>query len=226
MIAAPTYEFICRELKNRILEQGQNHIFMVGLLFARPLSLLGKEEIVPNIDYFNERSGKHIDFFCAGYGAGEGVGSRAKRLDKMFENIPFKANWAFDEKLYVRFQKQVKKESNYIQSGGTDLILLNAKYDSEKDGAYLDYDGSAVLCYLDRMKHDGAIISVEMFFEEIVQYAESASGDDPTWGFSDERGIEIAGSALKRLVLSLLPRNLGEDVRRAAHFAVVDIGRS
>jgi len=225
MIASPTYDFLCLELKRRILERGQNHIHMVGLLFARPHSQLGKEEVVPNIDHFNHRSGKHIDFFFAGYGAGEGVGSKAKPLKKMFKNLLLKANWAFDEELYVKFQDEIKERSKYRPSGGTDLILLNAKYNSEKDEAYLDFKG-AVLCYLDRMKKDGSIISVEMLFERIIQYAENSAGDDPTWGFSDERGRERLGSALKKLILSFLPRNLGEDVMQAAHYAVVDISKS
>jgi hypothetical protein len=40
---------------------------MVGLLFARSDSPLAKKEIIPSLEYFHDRSGEHIDFYCPGY---------------------------------------------------------------------------------------------------------------------------------------------------------------
>jgi hypothetical protein len=76
------------------------------------------------------------------------------------------------------------------------------------------------------MIKDGAIQSVRRFFEHIFQFAEAAQMPDPTWGFSDQQGLRTAGSALKRVVLSLLPRDLGDDYKRAEHFAIRDISTS
>lgn len=42
---------------------------------------------------------------------------------------------------------------------------------------------------------------------------------------SDSRGANVAGSALKRLFLSLIPKGLGDDVKKAAHFAVKDVAK-
>jgi hypothetical protein len=67
------------------------------------------------------------------------------------------------------------------------------------------------------MKEIGAITSFTSFFEDIIRYVEHADGEDPTWGFSDAQ----IPNALKHLVLSLLPKNLGTEAERAAHFAVV-----
>jgi hypothetical protein len=75
------------------------------------------------------------------------------------------------------------------------------------------------------MKADGAIVGVHQLFEEVFRAADTASDDDPTWAFSDAQGIRVAGFGLKRLLLSLLPKSLGEDVRRAAHFAIADVGK-
>lgn len=108
-------------------------------------------------------------------------------------------------------------------SGGCDLLLANSRFDSSKEEAYIDFSTS-VVCQLDQMKRDGAIISVETFFEDVFRFGEDASGDDPTWGFSDRMGSKVAVSAFKRLILSLIPKKLGEDVTRAAHFAITDIG--
>jgi hypothetical protein len=38
-------------------------------------------------------------------------------------------------------------------------------------------------------------------------------------------GILQSQSALKRLILSLLPKNLGKDAERIRHFAVKDVAR-
>lgn len=41
---------------------------------------------------------------------------------------------------------------------------------------------TAIVCDLDKMMEDGAILSVERFFETIFAYAKSCSGEDPAWG--------------------------------------------
>lgn len=73
------------------------------------------------------------------------------------------------------------------------------------------------------MKNDGAISSVASFFETIFRYTENVGGEDPTWGFSDAQGVAVIGSALRRFVLTLLPKDLGKDAERAAHFAIIDV---
>jgi hypothetical protein len=73
------------------------------------------------------------------------------------------------------------------------------------------------------MIRDHAIHSVRRFFEDVFRFAESVTDPDPTWGFSDEMGVRTAGSALKRVILSLLPEELGAAYRRAKHFAIRDV---
>jgi hypothetical protein len=76
------------------------------------------------------------------------------------------------------------------------------------------------------MKEDKAILSIGRFFESVFRFAESADDLDPTWGFSDSQGLAVAGSALKRVALSLLPKNLDADYKKAEHFAVRDVARA
>jgi hypothetical protein len=73
------------------------------------------------------------------------------------------------------------------------------------------------------MISDRAIRSVRRFLEDVFRFAEASDSADPTWGFSDELGSRTVGSALKRVILTLLPKKLGDDYRRAEHFAVRDI---
>ena len=76
---------------------------------------------------------------------------------------------------------------------------------------------------LEKMKADKAIQSVNSFFEKIFRYAEDQDGTDPTWGFSDHMGKEVAGSAFKAFLLSLLPKGIQKDAKAAFHFAVSDV---
>lgn len=76
-----------------------------------------------------------------------------------------------------------------------------------------------------RMIEDGSILSIETFFQDIFRFAEKQHGGETTWGFSDHEGIAAVGTALKRVVLSILPQKTGKDVQHAAHFAVRNISR-
>jgi hypothetical protein len=40
---------------------------MLGFLFVRLDSPLAKKEIIPSLEFFHERSGEHVDFYCPGY---------------------------------------------------------------------------------------------------------------------------------------------------------------
>jgi hypothetical protein len=62
-----------------------------------------------------------------------------------------------------------------------------------------------------------------MFFEKIFRFAEDQSGEDPTWGLSDYLGLQVAGSALKSLLLLLVPETIRAEVRKALHLYVKDI---
>jgi hypothetical protein len=62
-----------KDLAQDLREQISKHklpldtVRMVGLLFARPESVLAKTEILPNLGYFHVRSANFISVFCAGY---------------------------------------------------------------------------------------------------------------------------------------------------------------
>jgi hypothetical protein len=73
------------------------------------------------------------------------------------------------------------------------------------------------------MKADGAIDSVDAFFERIFRDAETQDGTDPARGFSDACAKGLAPSALKNLLISLLPEGLRADSKKAFHFVVSDL---
>lgn len=94
------------------------------------------------------------------------------------------------------------------------MILANARYIPEAQVAAIDFS-SAVVVDLDKARQDSAVVTVEHLFEDIVRYAENQSASDPAWGFSDSMGWRIGGSALKQLILHMLPGPLRADTRNA-----------
>jgi hypothetical protein len=225
MRPAITYDDVCRDVAYWNYDDNgygdppppSSKVTLVGLLFARPELRLARDEITSSLQYFDHRSGKHINFYCAGYipygGAIEDY--RTFGVD----------GWVFSTPKFDAFRQEIEARSRWRSRGDCDLLLMNAYYDTSARRAALDFT-SAIVCHLDAMKAEGAISSVPSFFESIFQYAEHADGDDPAWGFSDSQGLSAAGSALKRVVLSLLPKEIGKDAEKVAHFAVTDISPS
>ena len=79
---------------------------MVGLLFARPDVPLAQVEVVPNLDYFHYRSGKHIDFFCAGY---DGYTGRDETEGYRKINKEPELKWGFSERMFIRFMEDKRR---------------------------------------------------------------------------------------------------------------------
>lgn len=189
---------------------------MVGMLFARPSSKLSREDVIPNMPYFHERSAAFINFYCVGY-------SDCPDVEKD-EELVLELNgkeWVFSNSRFNRMRERLESISRWKYSGSVELILTNARLRNRKEA---DLDLSSAICAnLAEMKQIGAIANVETFIEKVIRYAEKPSSIDPTWGFSDKAGVDVAGSAFRSLIVSLLPESLREDVKRAVHFAVSDI---
>lgn len=196
---------------------------MIGIMMARPQCSIVKEEILPSLEYFHVRSGRNIGFYFAGYRE-----AQPREAKKVIATVDGK-NWMFDEWGFNDFRRELELRTKWTYNGTADLILTNAKaWKAERqpnsDQAEAEIDLSSAICVdLDHMKNIGAIQNVGSFFEQIFRYAEDQDGVDPTWGFSDAAGLKIAGSGLKDLLLSLIPKPLRKSVERAVGFAVRDI---
>jgi hypothetical protein len=182
---------------------------MVGILFAPKGSPLTREQIEPRLREWHYRSGDHIDIFCAGYARAWG-GSADVALQ-------------FDEVEYNNFRKWLADQTTWEYGGDVDLLLLNALCGKDQQ-PYLDFT-SVVACRLDTMINDKAIESVGQFFETVFRFAEKGTGDDPTWGLSEEFGIAEGRNLFVELVLLLLPEKVRESFKKAKHFAVKDVSK-
>jgi hypothetical protein len=177
---------------------------LVGLVFTRPELEFFKSHLRPNFKYWNHRSADHVDFFCMGF---------TLNAPRDFSHVSF-----------LRAVDHFERETQWRYTGENDLILLNAVLDPETKRVTLDYS-SAVVLPLDEAVRKKAIKSAPEFFERIIAYASRYRGDDPTWGFSDALVKPLAGSALKRFLLSLLPKFIRTETEHALFFAIRDIGK-
>lgn len=193
---------------------------MIGLLFARPSDPFAKANIVGELDYFNSRSGEHIDFFCVGYTKNP----HNATLKKSEPTVVIKgASWWFDNDSFDSVRRQLEAESNWQYSGETELLVANAR--SSFREAVIDYS-SAIPCRLELMQSDKAINSVREFFEKIFKSAEkNPDSNNPMVTLSDEFGKTVALSAIKKIVLLILLKGLHEEYAKARHFVLGDLSK-
>ena len=190
---------------------------LIGILLAHPKASLPKKEIINLLPHFHLRSGEAIDFFCVGYGAywpPEHYSDQNKVTS--IEGV----DWLFSEQAYSNVIDELEASSKWKYSGETELLLISAVKKTEE--LILDYN-TAIVCNLELMSKDGAFTSVKAFFTDLFNYSKQQSEKNPTWALSDDRGIKVGKSALKDAVLSLLPKVLKENYKKAEHYAVVNI---
>lgn len=208
----------------RYPQTGPSNVRMVGLLFAPPNSHVAKTEIVPRLDEFHHRSGNHIDFFCAGYGAywpWSHVPDK-KVVATVTSEFGNEREWLFSAAMFNNIRKQLKVAApQYVYSGESDLLLFNA-YPAPNSIAALDFT-DAIALKLSNMRNDKLLDSVAELFEQIFTYSERQSGVDPTWGFSDAMGWNTGKSWAKELILSALPVRTERLWRLGRHYAVLNL---
>jgi hypothetical protein len=131
---------------------------IAGIVFCKARSITGQKEVDPNLGYFGYRSGDHVNFYLAGY--------NWERTTESGERI-----WYFNNPEFNQVRKEMEACTTWKYSGGTDLILLNARFDAKGQTASVDF-GSPEVFVLERLVRTGGIESVQMFFEEIFRYCE------------------------------------------------------
>lgn len=116
MLLVKTYEDFLSNLRNKYDENEK----IICLLFLDPTN---EDEIgsylTRRFNYYHERSGEYVDFFCAGY---------YETYDKIRK---------FNMKDYVDFIKQLEKLTTWQYFGGTNLLLLRySNFELHFDNVY------------------------------------------------------------------------------------------
>lgn len=214
---APSLRYTTKVVEERTEQWSK----LVGILFCMPASKPGKEEILPNLDYFHHRSALFVDFFCVGYEAKNP--SDAIDSNKQPVATVNKQQWTFDAAEFNLCRAQLESEIQWRYSGETELLLAVARK-VKGSTASLDYT-SVVACNLEEMNRDAAFGSIRAFFEKIFQFGEQYKGTDPVWQLSDKFGLSGGGNLLVEAVLSLLPEVLKKQYKASKHFVVKDVSR-
>lgn len=238
MIDAILYKDIVKAVNNQFLEHPKRIAFFDGVspasskamadinaktlkrslaavLFCNPNSQFCKSEILESLSYFHHRSKEHIDIFCCGYGA---YWPQDKYPDlKVVTNIDG-VNWSYSDNSFVAALEGFESKTKWRYSGENELLLLDVSPSSDPDELNIN---SALVCNLEQMKKDEAFTSVRALFESIIRYAANDKGG--AWGFSDQKGMDVASSFLKDAFLGLLPKSLQSSYRKAESYAVKQI---
>jgi len=204
------------------LESHQDKIesppFLIGVLFGRPESELMKRSLAPHIPYFHHRSGKNFHMLCAGYRISPpGYVSAPPDMCN-----PFK--WSFSNRKFNKLRIWFERETIWQYSGEVDLLMMNSRFYPETEKASLDFS-SAVSCRLDELVKTRLIATIESFLEDICRAADQGDIQNPVRAVSRDLALHESRSAVKRLVLSLIPRGIGDDLNAISRFAVRDIRR-
>lgn len=180
----------------------ESRVRLFAFLLGQPQNKLVRDDIMPRLDYWHHRSGTAVDFVCLGF-------------SERSEETP-------DGRGFAQIVRMLQEHFDWRYSGETDLLVFNGRYRAASGEAIFDLS-QAVALTLERALEKHAITSVSSLMEAMFRSAEAHSGENPAWAFSDAQGLRIAGSALKRFLLSLLPEWAREDTERGLHFHVRDL---
>ncbi len=182
------------------LEEGDRSAVLVGLLVGRPDLEMAREHVIPHLRHWHYRSADKLDLFCLG----------------------FVSDGTFDEESFNQSVRNLEEATTWRYSGGTELLLFRAL---KVDGAvHLDFE-VAVHLRLEQAVEEG-VITMPQFIDKIIIFAASSDSDHPAWDFSDVEGVGVARNAVIKWLCSLLPGDIGTDLRSARHFAVRDVSKA
>jgi len=222
MLPALNHSEICESLGTYFQRDPSIQVILVGLVFARPEARLAGEQILLSIAYFHLRSGKHVNFYFAGFKQGQALTRKA--VSPARDRLGPHGDWAFSDEEFNTFRAEMESRTRWRYSGGTDLVVMNGLNDTPQRGR-LDFS-TAIAVNLDAAIADGLFPNASMLFERVFQFGESCDGVDPTWGLSDALGLKAGAAALLEVVLSAAPEAVRKSARGVRHFAVKDISKT
>jgi hypothetical protein len=198
-------------------------IALTGILLARPEDSLARDEILPNLSYWNRRSAEHVDFFCVGYLPRWYADSTAG-LPRVV--TVGNGEWAFALDAFMELLSAVERSAGVVYDGSPHLLLLNCYFDRTTERARLDYS-RVVWINLRKAIGDDAVATPTELAEHVFEFAKQANAKapvdgpaDPIWEFSGGMGRRILKRSALDALLSFLPEALRPNARRAFHFAV------
>lgn len=194
-------------------------ILPIGILLARPKQELTEKEILPNLEYFHHRSGEAIHFYCGGYGR---YWYKDGRLyndainvteDKGYwGDIP----WKFSPQAFVHLVEEIELESEWKYSGGVELLLLNTWVNGYNE-LVIDFD-TLLSINLTKACKDKVVEDIQHLFEEIFRIARNQKENLSVSSLKSSLTKSSFTRSAKEGLLKLVPKNLGEEGKKALYF--------
>ncbi len=187
---------------------------IAGLLFAQPNNFT-RDEILSGMDYFNNRSGRTIDFFCVGY--------QPDFFEPKFPvaTIVNGQKWSFNSKIFNDFRQETEQQTKWKYSGSVELVLFNSYWNNEKSEVEIDFSDALSIDLL-KAKSEKLITSVGELFEKIFSLADSISTTNP----SKEMSLKLIGqtgkSSIVNVLFNLLPKAIQDDTKKIYLFGTSD----
>ena len=214
-----SYDYLINLLKSSFQngEQRNNNSRIAGLLFAQPDSFT-KDEILSGIDYFNNRSGKTIDFFCIGY--------QPYIIESSFPVVAIVDHnkWSFNSKIFNDLRQQIEMETNWKYSGSVELVLFNSYFDIKTDTVKLDFS-DALSIDLKKAKEEKLISSVGEIFEKIFSISESISTKNPTKDMSLKLIGDTGKKSIVNILFNLLPKAIQNETKKIYLYGTSNYGK-
>lgn len=187
---------------------------IIGLLFAPPFSKTGVESVLDRLTYLDERSGEHIHFFCAGFGA-YNFAPDAKPTGHKFHYYGNEVEWQFSQREFARFVTSLEDSIEWNYSGDAELLLTDGWHPFEES---IVYD-------LNRMIKDGAIDHPWTLFEAIIRYAKKCGSEASAYKLSDRHGLRLLGKTGANAIVELLPTPLQKIWKEGLHYRIRNLSK-
>lgn len=209
MFDALTYQIMLEEINRNAREKGVLND-TIGILITRPELPTGKD-ILSSLEYYHFRTGKSVNFYLPGYDAYWNSGYPDRNIVTTINNV----DWSFSSQMFAQFIEELEKFSKWQYSGESELLLVELKE------GILSYK-TTMQFYLDKMIRDGAIDSVERFFEDLFRICKHK---DTLKQISNTFGVDTARQVSLDMLLENLPLGLGNLFTQEKYFCVKNMER-
>jgi hypothetical protein len=184
----------------------------VGLIFGRPTCKVFKEELLPDREYHNLRSGRNVELFYMGFAD----------PDEEFLPVGVFDDDNFSQESFVSAVEDFESKTEWRYSGATDLMLLNSWF-SPKGKVYLDFSCVLALNLEDAIESK-LVKSARSLLEEIIRQSSSNPGADVVMKVSDVVFLRSTRNSLLSWAMSLIKLK-PEDLGNAYRSCVRDVSR-
>lgn len=196
-----------------------------GILLTRPEHPLFSKEIAPHLNYLHHASGKHIDFFCAGYRkdwlSGVDPYKDARLVQEISQVGRMSEDWFYSDKAFVELVRDLESASKWKYNGASVLLLLSSKLLSSGE-LKIDFSQTIQVTLEDAID-EGAIKNVHRFIQRIISMAQE---NKRTWDMSDKLGFKSISSSFLNELIEKDPTGVGKAAKKASYFASRDLSVS